>query len=178
MSPLLTALEPAVDRLVAVPVDELCAAELQAFLTGIVAQRDRLDGVLSRAAGQLQAVTGGQVATDDGGSRSVVGWLAETTRTSPGAAGARLRVSGLLRDLPLVADAVLDGLLTQEQAAVLTRLLGSIPSSDVQDMQPQLIEVATARDPHSLGQWVAHLIATHCEPALDDDHRSAQARGT
>ena len=176
MSPLLTALEPAIDRLVAVPVEQLCAAELQDFLTAVVAQRDRLDGVVSQAAGQLAAVTGGQVATDDGGSRSVVGWLAETTRTTPGTAGSRLRTAGLLRDLPLVVEAVLDGELTQEQAAVLARLLGRIPTCDVQDLQPQLIEVAAGRDPHSLGQWVAHLIATHCEPALDEDDRAAQAR--
>ena len=163
-----------VDDVVATPVGELCAAELQSFLTDVTRQRDRLDGVLSQAAGQLAAVTGGQVATGDGGVRSVAGWLAEATRTSPAAAGSRLKTSAALRDLPLIVRAVLDGVLTPQQAAVLARLVGRIPRGRLVESQPSLIAVATGRDPVALGAYVAHLIATHCEPALDDTERAAQ----
>ena len=38
-----------------------------------------------------------------------------------------------------------------------------------EESQPQLIQVAATMDPHQLGLWVAHQIATHCEPALDAD---------
>jgi hypothetical protein len=43
-----------------------------------------------------------------------------------GSAGARLGTAGRLRDLPLVVQAVLDGILTPEQARVLARLVGTI----------------------------------------------------
>ncbi|HWH28206.1 MAG TPA: DUF222 domain-containing protein, partial [Mycobacteriales bacterium] len=92
---------------------------------------------------------------------------------SSGTAGSRLRTAAALRDLPLVVDAVLDGVLTQEQAAVLARLVGKIDLAHLQEVQSQLIEVAAGRDPMQLGRYVAHLIATHCEPALDADEAAA-----
>ncbi len=42
------------------------------------------------------------------------------------------------------------------------------------ESQPHLIQVAAAMDPHQLGMWVAHQIATHCEPALEDDDTRAR----
>ncbi|HVM19942.1 MAG TPA: DUF222 domain-containing protein, partial [Egibacteraceae bacterium] len=144
------ALSAAVDDVVAVPVGNLCATQLQDRIGAVSRERDRLDGWLSAAAGQLTTMTGGQVSTDDGGARSVAGWLAETTRTSSPAAGARLKTSMALRVLPLVVDAVLDGRLSQDQAAVLARLVGKIPDSLLQAVQPQMIEVAAGRDPAAL----------------------------
>jgi hypothetical protein len=174
----LAGLRAAVDDAVAVPVRDLCAAELQDRIRAVARERDRLGGWVSCAAGQLAAATGGRVATEDGGDRSVAGWLAEATRTSPSVAGSRLRVSTALRDLPLVAQAVLDGVLTQEQAAVLSRLVGQIPLPDLSEVEPQLVEVAAGRDPGALAQWVRHLIATHCEPALEADEATAHDRRT
>lgn len=81
--------------------------ELQGSIRAVARERDRLDGWVSAASGQLQAATGGQVPTPDGASRSVAGWLAEATRTSPQSAGARCRTAATLRVLPLVVDAVL-----------------------------------------------------------------------
>ncbi|MCU1673984.1 MAG: hypothetical protein JWN77_2097 [Frankiales bacterium] len=72
--------------------------------------------------------------------------------------------------------AVLGGVLTQSQAAVLAWLVGRIPDQDLLDSQPQLIEVAAGRDPAQLAAWVRHLIATHCEPALEADVEAAAAR--
>jgi len=37
------------------------------------------------------------------------------------------------------------------------------------------VRVASGRDPVQLGAWVQHLIATHCEPALDADEADAHA---
>lgn len=101
-------------------MQDLCVAELQQLLGEVVPQLQRLEGLVSVAAGQLQARTGGTVPTPEGGSRSVAGWLAQQCREAPSAAGSQLRTSALLRSLPLVAAAVLDGVLTQAQAAVLS----------------------------------------------------------
>jgi hypothetical protein len=176
MSPSVAALAPVVDAVVEQPVGDLCAAELQAGIAGVALQADRLLGWVSAASGQLQAATGGKVATDTGGERSVAGWLAEATRTSSSAAGARLRTSTALRDLPLVVQAVLDGVITQENAAILARLVGRIPLEHLIEVQTQLIEVATGRDPAQLAGWVRHQIATHVEPVLDDDEAGAHDR--
>jgi hypothetical protein len=173
MSPSVAALVPVVDAVVAVPVAELCEAELQVSIRAVARERERLDGWLSAASGQLNASTGGRVPTEDGGGRSVAGWLAEATRTSSSAAGARLRTSDALRDLPLVVRAVLDGVLSQEQAAVLARLIGKIPLEHLLEVQAQLVEVAAGRDPVQLAMYVRHLIATHCEPQLDADEAAA-----
>ena len=176
MSPSAAVLAKAVDAVVSTPVADLCTSQLQDAVGALCRQRDRLDGWLSAAAGQLCATTGGRVPTDDGGDRSVAGWLAEATRTSAGSAGAQLRTSTLLRDLPLVVQAVLDGVLTQQQATVLARLVGRIPTGTLQDTQGDLITVAADRDPGQLTAYVSHLLATHCEPALDADRAAAEGR--
>jgi predicted short-subunit dehydrogenase-like oxidoreductase (DUF2520 family) len=89
-----------------------------------------------------------------------------------------LRVAGALRELPLVVDAVLEGVLSQEQAGVLSRLVGRIDAGALRESQPNLIAVATGMDPVQLGRWVRHQIATHCEPALDDDEAARTSGGT
>ena len=140
-------------------------------------QVHRLQGWLQTAAGRLEQTTGGTLQTDDSGrGRSVAGWLADVQHGTAGAAGSQLRTARLLHGLPLVVAAVLDGLLTPAQAAVLTRLVGRIDQAALVKSQPELIAVAAAMDPHSLGQWVAHQIATHCAPALEDEQARAQDR--
>lgn len=134
-------------------------------------QAARLTGWLRAAEGELQQVCGGDLATPEGGHRSLAGWLAEVHRASPSAIGRDLRVSAALRSMPLVADAVLDGVLTPGQAAVLSRLVAHIDLDALAESQPQLIEVARPMDPAQLGEWVRELIATHCEPALDAEAR-------
>ena len=167
------ALAPVVDAVVTVPLEELCASELQRSITVVAQQRDRLDGWLSSASGRLDACTGGRVSTEDGGHRSFAGWLAEATRTSPSSAGSRLRTSRALQDLPLVVQAVLDGVLSQEQAAILARLVGTIPREHLLEVEAELVSVAAGRDPAQLAHYVRHLISTHCEPQLDADEAAA-----
>ena len=73
-------------------------------------------------------------------------------------------------------DAVLDGVLTPAQAAVLTRLVGKIDPDALAESQPNLIAVAATMDPAQLGHWVSHQIATHCEPVFEAEQERAHAK--
>jgi hypothetical protein len=107
------ALLPLVDALVAERLDELPIAALQDRIAVVAPQVARLQGWLMTVAGQLDQVSGGQVPGDDEGrKRSVAGWLAHVQTSTPSAAGAQVRIARLLRAMPLVADAVLTGVLT------------------------------------------------------------------
>ena len=156
-----SALAPLVDALCAQPIDTLDVAGLQAQISLVTPQVFRLQGWLTSVAGRLDELTGGTVPTQDGRTRTVAGWLAEVQHATAGSAGSQLRTARLLQSLPLVTAAVLDGVLTPAQAAVLTRLVGTIDPAGLQESQPQLITVAAAMDPVQLGAWVAHQIATH-----------------
>jgi len=170
------ALTAVVDALVQEPVEQLSAPELQAFIAGLAPQLQRLTGLLSVAIGELNARTAGTLGTDGAKSRTVVGWLAEIGTESASTTGGQVRLASALRSLPLVADAVLSGRLGQHQAAVLGRLVGRIPAEHLGASQADLIQVAIGRTPPELQAWVRHLIATHCEPQLDADARSAANR--
>src|SRR5919112_706809 len=147
-----TALRPLVDALVATPLDALDAAALQAQIAAVTPQVSRLQGWLSAAAGRLDQLTAGSVTdTDTGRPRTVAGWLAQVQHNTAGAAGSQLRTARLLREMPLVVDAVLDGVLTPAQAAVLTGLVGKIDADGLVESQPHLIQVAAAMDLHQLG---------------------------
>ena len=169
------ALGPLVDALLATPVDGLDITTLQTELQAVSPQVARLQGWMSAAAGQLDHLTAGSIPDPDGGkARTTSGWLADLQHTTPSNAGSQLRTARLLRSLPMVVDAVLDGLLTPAQAGVLTRFVGKIDEQALLESQPHLIAVAAAMDPTQLGTWVSHQIATHCEPALDHDQATAR----
>jgi hypothetical protein len=169
-------LAPVVDAVVATALGDLCVGELQARIGQVGREVDRLQGWLSAAGGELQARTGGVVATEDGGSRTVTSWLAEQRRETPSTVGSSLKTSAALRALPLVSAAVLDGVLTPAQAAVLARLVGPIPAQALAEAEPTLVLVAAGRNPAELAAYVRHLIATHCEPALQDEADTARGR--
>jgi hypothetical protein len=173
-TPTSSALAPLVDALLSQPLDTLDLTALQAQLVTVTPQVARLQGWLTAAAGRLDELSGGTVPDLDGQARTLAGWLADVQRTTPSAAGSQLRTARLLRSLPLVADAVLTGVLTPQQAAVLTRLVDKIDHDGLLESQPALIAVAAPMDPTQLSRWVAHQIATHCEPALDADAAKAQ----
>ena len=161
------AVAPAIDALVALPLTGATTGELQHHIVVVAPQVARLTGWLRAVEGRLEQVSGGDLPTADGGRRSVAGWLSDVERSTPSAVGRELRSSAALRSLPLVADAVLDGVLTPAQAAVLSRLVGRIEDEALLASQPHMITVAAPLDPVELGRWVQELIATHCEPALD-----------
>ena len=174
--PSVVLLRAAVDALVGQPAGGATVAELTDRIAGVTPQLDRLDGWLRAAEGELGVRTGGRLPTDDGGGRSVAGWLAEVRHESASAAGSRLRTAGLLRQLPLVADAVLEGVLTPAQAHVLTRLVGKIDHAALLESQESMLLVAAPLDLEALRRWVSHQIATHVEPALEADEDRAQDR--
>ena len=112
-----SALAPLVDVLLAEPLDTLDIPELQAAIEVVTPQVARLQGWLTAAAGALDARTGGSVIDDETGRpRSVAGWLAQVQHSTASTAGAQLRTARLLRQLPLVVEAVLDGVLTRQPA--------------------------------------------------------------
>ena len=51
-------------------------------IAAVTGQLDRLDGWLRAAEDELDGRTGGRLPTDDGGSRSVAGWLADVRHDS------------------------------------------------------------------------------------------------
>ena len=171
------ALAPLVDAVVAQALDQLSVEQLQVQIAAVTPQVARLQGWLTTAVGRLEELSDGTVVGDEGGARTVAGWLAQVQHTTASAAGAQLRTARLLRSIPLVADAVLEGVLTPQQAAVLTRLVDRVDASALLAAQPDLIIVAAAMDPAQLGQWVTHQIATHCEPQFDREQaRSGEQR--
>ena len=174
--PSVALLRAAVDALAAQPTDRSTVAELTTLIAGVTPELGRLEGWLRAAEGELSVRTGGQLPTDDGAARSVAGWLADVRRDSASAAGSRLRTAGLLRQLPLIADAVLDGLLTPAQAHVLTRLVGKIDADALLEAQESMLLVAAPLDLDALRRWVAHQIATHVAPALEDEQDRAHDR--
>ena len=169
------AVAPVVDALLACPLAGLSATELQQRIVAVVPQAGRLQGWLRAAEAELHAVCAGQLPTADG-ERSLAGWLAEVRHDSPSAVGRDLRTSTALRALPKVVDAVLDGVLTPEQAAVLSRLVGRIDRDALVASQDDLVLVAAGRDPAELAAWVRHQIATHCEPVLDAEAERGRDR--
>ena len=146
------ALTRLVDALVGEPLSGVDVAELRVRVASVAPQVARLEGWLRAAAGQVDVAGAGQVPRADGSAQSTAAWLAELRRRTPSAVGSELRTSGLLRQLPLVADAVLDGLLTPEQAAVLTRLVGQIDEPSLLAAQPDLV---TWRPGWTRPRWAA-----------------------
>ena len=141
----------------------------------------RLEGSTSQTLGELDARYQGHVVTNLGSEgpplfQATQGWWRDAAVLTGQAAGAELRRAAVLRDLPLLAQAVTDGQLSPEQAAVLGRLHGRIELIALQASQPQLIAVARGRNVDALARWVSHQIATHCEPALEADQKAAHAR--
>ena len=163
--------------LAAVPPSTLPIAGLQELIAGTSSLSARLDGIGSRALGELQVRGGGTVPDGDaGGTCPTPGWLREATGVSGNAAGRRVRTSVALRELPLILDAVVDGLISLEHGRVLTRLVGAIDPQRLLDSQAALLEVARRVDPEQLATYVRHLLATWCEPQLEADEKAAEDR--
>lgn len=170
-------LTAAVDAVVRQDLSSTSTAQLQAAVASAGRQAQRLSAFGAMAAAELNTRVGGRLRTDDGGSRSVPGWVAEATAESPAAAGRQIRLAELLRaSLPGVAAAVLDGTVGYAQAQVLTRLVGPIGDAQLAEAEPNLLITARLMDPVQLGIYVRHLLATWVEPLLDDDEAGAHRK--
>jgi hypothetical protein len=163
-----------------------CAADLTGLdQTGLQAEALALRGLVGRLQGRLDQVLGeldtryrGAVQTNPGSDgpalyQSTQGWWRDAATRTGQQAGRDLRHAAVLRDLPDLAQAVVDGQLSPEQAAVLARLHGTIDLLTLQDTQPQLLLAARQLNTDALGKLVTHLIATYCEPALDAEADAA-----
>ncbi|MGB8651443.1 MAG: DUF222 domain-containing protein, partial [Mycobacteriales bacterium] len=140
-----------------------------------------LSGKLDEALAELEVRGDGQVPANPGSdgpplSQATRTWWRDEARVSGGQAGRDLRRAAALRRLPVLGAAVTDGRLTPAQAAVLCRLDGRIPTAELEASQEQLVLVAASMHPEDLGQWVRHLLATHCEPSFDADQEAAHRR--
>jgi hypothetical protein len=169
-------LEAGVDALAAVDVSGLPIAALQDLIARGSAAKNRLEGVISRAVGELQVRGSGQVPDPDHAAMVLptAAWLRHSTKTNGPVAGRTIRTSVALRDLPAVRDAIVDGVLTEEHGRVLARLVGKIEPTSLLASQPELIEVARRTEPDQLANYVRHLIATWCEPVLEAEQESAE----
>src|SRR5436309_3165269 len=114
-------LEAEIDALAAVDVAGLPMAGLQDLVTLGTACRTRLDGIVSRAVGELQVRGSGQVPDPDhaGTVLPTAAWLRHTAKTSGSAAGRTIRTSVALRELPMVRDAIVDGEITEAHGRAL-----------------------------------------------------------
>jgi hypothetical protein len=171
----ISALAADVDALAAVDVEQMPVRELMALVAAAAPLADRLAGIASRAVGELQARGGGTVPGNDGGAAPLPGWLRDVAHVSGRQAGQRVRTAEALRALPHVADAVVDGCRTAEHGRALARLVARIPDPALTASQHELLEVARRTDPDQLAHYVRHLLATWCEPELEQQEDDAVA---
>jgi hypothetical protein len=177
MQAILERLEAEVAALAAVPPSGLPVIALQDLVARTSKVAAQLDGIGTGALGELQVRTGGAVPDGpDGAVCPTPAWLRAVTGVSGNAAGRRVRTSVALRELPLILDAVVDGVITPEHGRVLTRLVGAIEPQAVLDSQQPLLEVARRTDPEQLAQYVRHQLATWCPPRLEDEEAAAEDR--
>lgn len=162
-------------------LDDLAVADLQDLAVSLRTAVQRLTGKLDEVLGELEERSGGQVLEHPGADgpslwMSTRTWWRASSVVSGGQAGRDLRRATTAARLPVLRDAVTSGALSPAQAAVLYRLDGRIPAPELEASQEALVEVAAPMDPEALAQWVRHLIATHCEPAFEDETRKAHER--
>lgn len=167
-----------VTALAAVAPCGLPVGALQELVAAAAGLSQRLAGIGARALGELQVRGQGSVPDQDvaGASLPTAAWLRHTTRITGSAAGKQIRTALALRELPAVVDEIVDGRITPEHGRALARLVGRIEPQALLSSQPQLIEIAGRCDPQQLEQYVSHLIATHCEPVLEDQESAAEDR--
>lgn len=171
----------AVRAFCAQPLDALDQVGLQERAVLARALAGRLLGSADQALAELDARGQGKVVADPGSDgpavlRSTQGWWRDTAVVTGKQAGRDLRRAAFLRRFPVIGQAVVDGTLAPAQAAVLGRLDGAIPEQALRDSQQQLVLVAQPLSTDALHRFVTHLIATHCEPALEAEQGAAHAR--
>jgi hypothetical protein len=159
-------LDAAVAELARLDPASLELPDLQALALDVERAAGRLRGMASAALGEVEAR----------GVENVGWWWRDNLGISGEAAGIAVRRSKALRDLPVVRDAVVDGVLSLEQAGALTPLVGKVDEAELIDNQDLMVEGARGRTVDGIGQWVRLLIAAHSEQALDNEQAAASDR--
>jgi hypothetical protein len=160
----LTDLEAAVDALAAVDIAGAEVGQLRVLAVALEKAAGRLRGIASAMLGEIE----------DREPEGAAWWWRDSLGISGEAAGIAIRRARGLRSLPAVADAVIDGTLSLDQAGALVPLVGKLDETELHDSQPSLIEGAAARTVDGIGQWVRHLIAMNSEPALELEQEEAR----
>jgi hypothetical protein len=152
-------------------VDTVCAVDPA---SGETEQLRELAVTAEKVAGRLRGLASallGEVAARE--PEGAAWWWRDALGISGEAAGHAVRRATGLRSLPAVADAVVDGRLSLEQAGALVPLVGKLDEVELHDAQPMLIDGAAGRTVDSIGQWVRHLIAMNSERDLDLEQAAA-----
>jgi hypothetical protein len=110
------ALAPLVDALLAEPLDELDVAQLQAAITTVTPLVARLHGWLTAAAGSSTSSPAAPSPIRTAGPAPPPAGSPTSSTAPPARPAGSCGPPGLLRTLPLVTAAVLDGTLTPQQA--------------------------------------------------------------
>jgi hypothetical protein len=174
-------LAQAVEQACAADLATVDAPELQQLVLELQQAAGKLRGRADQVLAELAERSDGLVLENPDSQHAplwtkVQTWWREASTISGGQAGRDLRRAAVLRRLPVLGQAVTDGILSPAQAAVLCRLDGRIDHDDLVASQQHLVQVASVMDPEALGLWVRHQIATHCEPILEADEDAAERR--
>ena len=153
-----------VDDLADVDVAALPDDELQRLAVLVEKQAGRLQGIASRALGEVEHRT----------PEGCAWWWRDEVGLSGEAAGHAVRRARGLRSLPSVSDAVVDGRLSLEKAGALTPLVGKLPDDLLVESQEALVAGARARTVSGVQQWVRSILAQSSEKHLDDEQQAAE----
>jgi len=188
VSEALAAIGRGVDALLSTDLSGLSDEEMTALVTGLEAQRRRLDGVDHRLVGQL----GDRQLAGRYGRASTADLLVRLLRVSPGEAKARVAQAADLGPrrslqgeplpplLPAAAAAVTAGEISTEQVAVITRAVDRVPPgaplAAAQVVESTLVAAARAEHPGQLARTAQMLLARLDPDGLEPQIREQQRR--
>jgi Domain of unknown function (DUF222) len=129
-------------------VDPWTVDELAAGLRQLSGLRAALDACEARLLARFDTVQGWKAT----GAADAAGWLRDQTGTSAREAAGRVRTASGLADLPEVADALADGMITHAHAAALARAAARTP--EVAEHQGELLRRAVGQSADAFDKTV------------------------
>ncbi len=147
-------LREALDALASVPAADLPDPVLLEQVEGLIAAKDRLDGLLAE---RLVALDRRDVTVTECG-RSTRGWLIEEQRRAPGEAGQLLWAARRYGRHPVLASAVEAGEVSARHTRAILDTLDKLPATIETDAEAILVEAARTLDPGQLGRLTHELL--------------------
>jgi hypothetical protein len=162
MGGVVSELQSALDALAADDLDDMVAPQLLDRSALLARARNRIDAELARTVRRADCA---QAAEHDG-VKSMASWLRGHLRLSAGAAHQIVRNGRTLEQLPAVAAACADGMITAEQVAVLASVArpkdvaaAAEQGVDLAEVDAVLAETAATRQHVHLGRVVHHYLS-------------------
>jgi hypothetical protein len=162
----------ALDALAADDLDGLVAAQLLDRSALLVQARNRIDAELARTVRRAELTQ----APEHDGKRSMASWLRGHLRLSPAAAGQVVRNGRTLAQLPAVAAACAEGMVTAEQVSVLAAVTrpenltaAAEQGVDLAEVDVVLAETAMTRQHVQLGRVVHHYVSRLDPDGIEPD---------